>query len=95
LPAASVWPATESQCFPGSGSFGLFVAASTGHLTMALAPTRAPKFEPSRSGFSLTLKTVPTGNVVAVMPWRSSWAVPAISTPHSTFLPSAAFASDL
>ncbi len=47
---------------PASGSFGLLVAGSVGHL--ASAPTRDPKFEPSRSGFTLTLKTVPGGNVV-------------------------------
>ena len=54
-----VKPATESQCFPGSGSFGLFVASSIGHLTIALLGTRAPKFEPSRSGCRWTLNTVP------------------------------------
>jgi len=43
----SVAPATESQCLPASGSFGLFVAESVGHL--ARAPTLEPKFEPSRS----------------------------------------------
>ena len=59
-----VCPATESQCFPASGSFGFFVAASIGQ--RARAPTRAPTAPPSRSGFTLTLITVPTGNVAAV-----------------------------
>ena len=63
MPPLNVWPSTESQCLSGAGSFGLLVAGSTGHL--AMAPTREPKFEPSRSGFSLTLNTVPGANVVA------------------------------
>ena len=48
---------------PGAGSLGLLVAESIGHL--AMRADRDPKFEPSRSGFSLTLKTVPAANVVA------------------------------
>ncbi len=95
VPPASSWPFTESQCFPASGRTGFFVAASIGHLTMALLPTRAPKFEPSRSGFSLTLNTVPAAKLAAVMFWRASCAVPAISTPHSTYLPSPPLAIDL
>src|SRR4051812_2900614 len=93
LPPTSVWPGTESQCCPGSGSFGLLVAGSTGHFASGL--TREPKFEPSLSGFTLTLKTVPGGNVVPVIPWAATAAVPAISIPHSRYLPSVSLASDL
>jgi hypothetical protein len=45
---------------PASGSFGLFVVASIGQRASAL--TRAPAGPPSRSGLTLTLITVPTGN---------------------------------
>ena len=63
VPPLNVLPSTESQCFSGAGSLGLLVAGSTGHL--AMAPMRDPKFVPSRSGFNLTLKTVPAPNVAA------------------------------
>src|SRR4026207_1652605 len=66
VPPLRMWPSTESQCFSGAGNLGLLVAGSSGHL--AMAPVREPKFEPSRSGFSLTLNTVPTPKVVAVIP---------------------------
>src|SRR4030095_4588610 len=93
VPPLNVTPSTASQCLSGGGSLGLFVGGSCGHL--AMAPMRDPKFEPSRSGFSLTLNTVPTPNVVAVIPCCATAAAPAISTPHSTYFPSRPLASAL
>src|SRR4029453_5670002 len=93
VPPLNVTPSTASQCLSGGGSLGLLVAGSSGHL--AMAPMRDPKFEPSRSGFSLTLNTVPTPNVVAVIPCCATAAAPAISTPHSTYFPSGPLASPL
>src|SRR5262249_34257867 len=90
FPPLNVMPGTESQSFPGSGSFGLLLAGSTGHL--AIAPTRDPKLLPSRSGFSLTLTPVPAPKVAAVIPCCATAAAPAISTPHSTYFPSAPLA---
>src|SRR4029450_1085258 len=92
-PPLNVKPSTASQCLSGGGSLGLLVAGSSGHL--AMAPMRDPKFEPSRSGFSLTLNTVPTPNVVAVIPCCATAAAPAISTPPSTYFPSGPLASPL
>src|SRR4029453_13693361 len=92
-PPLNVKPSTASQCLSAGGSLGLLVAGSSGHL--AMAPIRDPKFEPSRSGFSLTLNTVPTPNVVAGIPCCAPAAAPAISTPHSTYFPSGPLASPL
>ena len=65
------------------------------HRTLHHGPTRAPKFEPSRSGLRWTLNTVPGPNVFPVMSCRASCAVPAISMPHSTYFPSSPLARDL
>src|SRR5438093_6250105 len=91
VPPLNEWPSTESQCLSGTGSLGLLEAGSSGHF--AMAPIREPKFEPSRSGFSLTLNTVPAPKVAAVIPCCATAAAPAISTPHSTYFPSAPLAS--
>src|SRR5262249_29045359 len=60
VPPKSVLPSTESQCFPAAG------ALPVGHF--AIAPVRDPKLLPSRRGLSFTLKIVPCGKLVAVIP---------------------------
>ena len=74
-------PSTESQCLPAAG--GVFA----GHLYKA--PSRAPAGSPLRSGCSDTVKIVPAGNALTEMPLCADAAEPAISTAHTTGLPSA------